>query len=353
MKRGTRKDPTAPAPATPLLPIASDSDATGFPARRPPRACQSRVRLLVSACLLGEWVRYDGQHKYDPFLVRLLGRFVEWERVCPEVDCGMTTPRPSMHLVGDPAAPRLVSRTGADLTEQMRRFTENELRRLEGIELCGYVCKKDSPSSGMTRVKVYDERGSARRVGEGLFTGAFMKRFPLVPVEDEGRLHDARLRESFIERVFCRRRWLDLVQGGRSRGRLVSFHTDHKLLLLAHGREEYGRLGQLVGSSRSYRLDELYAAYERGLVAALATPATNRKVTDVLQHMLGYLKKMLTRDEKAELLENIEAFRRSLVPLIVPLTLIKHYVRKYQVEHLARQVYLHPYPAELMLRNHI
>ncbi len=312
-----------------------------------------RVRLLVSACLLGENVRYDGQHKYDAFLVEMLGRFVEWERVCPEADCGMPTPRPSMHLVGNPKAPRLVSRTGADLTEPMRRFTQARLGELASVELCGYVCKKDSPSSGMERVKVYNDRGMPERSAAGLFTAAFMERFPLVPVEEEGRLHDAQLRESFIERVFCRRRWLDLLRGGMDRGRLVEFHADHKFLLLAHGRAGYAALGRLVASAKAHRTDALFAAYERDFVAALRQRSTKKKVIDTLQHMLGFFKKELTRDEKAELLEAIEAYRQSLTPLIVPLTLIKHYVRKYDVDYLARQVFLSPYPADLMLRNHV
>ncbi len=336
------------------LPSASDSDgAASSPARPASGAAGSRVRLLVSACLLGEKVRYDGQHKRDHFVVETLGRFVEWERVCPESDCGLPTPRPSMHLVGDPRAPRLVSRTGSDLTEQMQGFTKRKLDELAAVELCGYVCKKDSPSSGMTRVKVYGESGPAARTGAGLFTAAFMTRFPLVPVEEEGRLCDARLRESFIERVFCRRRWLDLVEGGRQRGRLVQFHADHKLLLLTHGRGALTELGRLVAAAKEMPVDRLFAAYEQGFVAALAQRATVKKTTDVLQHMVGYFKRDLTADEKAELLETVEDYRRELVPLVVPLTLVKHYVRKYGVAYLARQVFLSPYPAELMLRNHV
>ena len=208
----------------------------------------------------------------------------------------------------------------------MRHFIDDKLRELETVELCGYACKKDSPSSGMARVKVYDERGQAERVGAGLFTAAFVARFPLVPVEEEGRLHDAWLRESFIERIFCRRRWLDLVQGGKQRGRLVEFHADHKFLLLAHGRSGYAELGRLVASAKQYRIDALFDAYEKGFMSVLAQRTTIKKVSDVLQHMLGFFKKQLTTDEKAELLETIDSYRSSLVPLIVPLTLIKHYV---------------------------
>lgn len=338
----------------PPLPTESDSDPTGAaPASRELPAVPGGPRLLVSACLLGEKVRYDGQHKYDPFLVERLGRFVEWVPVCPESESGMPTPRPSMHLVGDPGAPRLMNRKGADLTEQMQRFVSVKLRELDGEELCGFVCKKDSPSSGMTRVKVYNAAGMAERVGRGLFTGAFLARFPLVPVEEEGRLHDPRLRESFIERIFCRRRWLDFVRGGKTRGRLVEFHADHKFLLLAHGREGYQSLGRLVAAAKEHRPSELYAAYERGFMAALARPATVKKTSDVLSHLMGFFKKELTADEKAELLELLESYRKELVPLIVPLTLIKHYVRKFEVAYLARQVFLSPYPAELMLRNHV
>jgi uncharacterized protein YbgA (DUF1722 family)/uncharacterized protein YbbK (DUF523 family) len=342
--------------AGPALPEASDSDERPAPPGAGTRSAAGAggVRLLVSACLLGDKVRYDGQHKYDPFLVGMLGPFVEWVRVCPEVDCGMPTPRPSMHLVGAPHARRLVSRTGVDLTEQMNRFIASKLRELEGVDLCGYVCKKDSPSSGMTRVKVYGPAaGQVERDGAGLFTAAFMARFPFIPVEEEGRLHDARLREAFVERVFCRRRWLDLIAGGRRRGRLVEFHADHKYLLLAHSRARYEELGRLVASAKDHPADQLFAAYEGAFVAALAQPATTKKVTDVLQHMLGFFKKQLSADEKAELLETIESYRAGLVPLVVPLTLIKHYVRKYEVAYLARQVYLSPYPAELMLRNQV
>ena len=340
--------------APPSLPNESDSDVTAIPsATSPANGSTSRIRLLVSACLLGEEVRYDKGHKYDAFLVESLGPFVAWERVCPEADAGMPTPRPSMHLVGDAEAPRLVSRTGADLTAQMRQFIAAKLRKLEDVELCGYVCKKDSPSSGMTRVKVYDDSGQAKRNGSGLFTAAFMERFPLVPVEEEGRLHDPWLRESFIERIFCRRRWLDLVQAGKQRGRLVEFHADHKFLLLPHSRVGYTELGRLVASAKNHRIDDLYAAYEKLFMATLAQKTTIKKVTDVLQHMVGYFKKLLTSDEKAELLETIDAYRGSQVPLIVPVTLIKHYVRKYEVSYLARQVFLSPFPAELMLRNHV
>lgn len=336
------------------LPQSSDSDPVERAERVPRSPAPGRVRLLISACLLGENVRYDGQHKYDPFLVETLGRHVEWVRVCPEADCGMPIPRPSMHLVGDAAAPRLISRTGEDLTEMMERFTAREVERLAGLGLCGYVCKKDSPSSGMTRVKVYDPRGGApTRTGAGLFTRALMARLPLLPVEEEGRLHDPGLREAFIERIFAAKRWQDLVAGGQTRGRLVEFHADHKFLLLAHGRVRFEALGRLVAKAKERGVEELFEEYGRGFAAALAQRTTPKKVTDVLQHMVGYFKRELSKDEKQELLEHLDLFRLGRVPLVVPLTLIGHYVRKFDVAYLKRQAFLAPYPAELMLRNHV
>lgn len=312
------------------------------------------IRILISACLLGDRVRYDGGHKHEPYITETLGKHFEWVKVCPEVDCGLPTPRESMRLVGDPARPRLVTgKTGIDLTVQMERFAGARLRELEALDLCGYLCKKDSPSSGMARVKVYDRHGTPSRTGAGMFTRMFMEHFPFVPVEEEGRLHDPVLRELFVERVFCLRRWRSLVARGLGRRQLIEFHTDHKLLILAHGRRHNDALGRLVASAAEQPIRAVYDEYFRLFSAALAERTTVRKHTDVLLHMVGYFKQQLSPDEKRELLEVVEQYHRRLVPLVVPLTLVRHYVRKYDVGYLARQVYLSPHPVELMLRNHV
>ena len=313
-----------------------------------------RVRILVSACLLGEKVRYDGGHKRDIFLNETLGPFVEWVRVCPEVDCGLPVPREAMRLVGDPASPRLVgNRTGVDHTDRMERWAAARLEELSTLDLCGYICKKDSPSSGMERVKVYGGGGNPSRAGAGVFTRRFMERFQRIPVEEEGRLTDPVLREMFIERVFCLRRFRDLLARPLSRGALVEFHTDHKLLLLSHDRRHYEEMGRLVAGAKALPLRTLYGKYEEIFLAALAHKSTPRKCADVLLHMMGYFRKMLSTDEKQEMIEVIDQYRRRLVPLVVPVTLIRHYVRKYDVAYLARQVFLNPHPVELMLRNHV
>jgi uncharacterized protein YbgA (DUF1722 family)/uncharacterized protein YbbK (DUF523 family) len=312
------------------------------------------IRLGISTCLLGENVRYDGGHKLDRFLRDELGRYVDYVPVCPEVECGLPVPREAMRLVGDPEAPRLLTqKTRIDHTDRMLEWAKRRLDELENEDLCGYVFKSRSPSSGLFAVKVYDETGTRLKKGTGIFARAFTGRFPLLPVEEEGRLHDAGLRENFIERIFTVRRWKDLALSGMTRGNLVRFHTAHKLLILSHSRKTLTELGRLVAGAKEQRPKELYDRYFEVLMDGMRLLATVKKNTDVLFHAMGYFKRELGPDEKAELREVIERYHDGLVPLVVPLTLLGHYVRKYRPEYLLGQVYLDPHPAELMLRNHV
>lgn len=312
------------------------------------------LRLGISRCLLGDEVRFDGGHKRDSFLTDLLGRYVEWVPVCPEVEAGLGTPREAMRLVGDARHPRLLTiNTGRDQTEAVEAMTAGRLPELEALDLSGYVFKKDSPSCGIERVRLYNRHGMPGRQGVGLFARAFMERFPLIPVEEEGRLCDPLLRENFIERVFCYRRWRDLLQNGVTKNDLVRFHTIHKYLLLSHSPQQYRLLGRLVAEGRQSRPRDLAVRYGELFMKALAVKATVRKHVNVLHHLLGYFKDRLGRQEKAELLDVIEDYHRGLTPLLVPLTLIKHYVRLFGVEYVGDQLYLNPHPKELMLRNHV
>jgi len=312
------------------------------------------LRLGISRCLLGEEVRFDGGHKRDTFLTEVLGRYVEWVPVCPEVEAGLGTPREAMRLVGDPHHPRLVTiKSGTDHTRAVERMTKNRIQELAELDLSGYVFKKDSPSCGMERVRIYNEHGMPGRNGVGLFARAFIEQFPLIPVEEEGRLRDPTLRENFIERVFCYRRWQDLVQNGVTRQALVQFHTIHKYLLLAHSPQQYEVLGRLVGQAHEHRPKELVQRYGELFMEVLAAKATVRKHVNVLQHILGYFKDRLGAHEKAELLGVFDDYHQELTPLVVPLTLIKHYVRIFDVSYIRDQVYLNPHPKELMLRNHV
>ena len=310
------------------------------------------LRIGISSCLLGEAVRFDGGHKRDTFLTGTFGRLVEWVPVCPEVECGLGTPRESMRLVRVDDAIRLLTiRTAVDLTDRMTGFARRRVAQLESEGLCGYVLKKDSPSCGLERVKVYDSHGMAARSGRGLFASLLVERFPCLPVEEEGRLSDPRLRENFVERVFAYSRLRGLFRVRWTAGDVVRFHTAHKLILLAHSPQAYQRLGRLVARVRSVPADAFERLYTEAFMAALSVIATPGRHANVLQHMAGYFDDRLDRESKAELHGSIEDYRRQLVPLIVPITMLRHYLRTHAVPYLAAQVYLEPHPRELKLRN--
>ena len=312
------------------------------------------LRIGISRCLLGHEVRYDGSHKRDHFLTEVLGCYVEWVPVCPEVEAGLGTPREAMRLVGDADRPRLITiKTGNDHTEVLDRTTGVRIQSLKQLDLSGYVFKKDSPSCGMERVRLYNPHGMPNRQGIGIFARAFMNQFPLIPVEEEGRLCDPVLRENFIERVFCYHRYQDLMNGGITKQALVRFHTIHKYLLMAHSQPHYQTLGRLVGQADRYRPKELVLRYGEIFMKALGVKATVRKHVNVLQHLVGFFKNRLAAQEKRELLGVIDDYHRELTPLIVPITVIKHYVRIFDVGYIRDQVYLNPHPKELMLRNHV
>lgn len=321
---------------------------------REPMSMHEKIMIGISSCLLGERVRYDGGHKLDHYLKDTLGMYVDWVPVCPEVESGLPVPREAMRLVGDNTAPRLVTvRSGIDYTERMQTWAEKKLTMVARLDLCGFIFKSRSPSSGMRGVKVYGPSGVPTHAGVGIFAKTFMDRFPFIPVEDDGRLHDPALRENFIERVFVFKRWKEMVRAGGRLRDLVSFHTDHKLLILAHSPKHYTLLGRLVAGAKKQERQTLLDEYFTVLMEGLKLLATARKNTNVLQHVAGYFKKQLSSEEKRELMELIEAYHKELIPLIAPMVLLSHYVKKYEEPYLKRQYYLHPHPAELMLRNHV
>ncbi len=314
-----------------------------------------KIRLGISSCLLGAQVRYDGGHQLDRYLHDVLGEYVEYVPVCPEVEVGLPIPRDTLRLVeNEEQQVRLVfSRSGEDITEQMEIWASARVKQLEQEQLDGFVFKSKSPSSGMERVKLYDRNGVPKKVGVGVFARHFMEHFPLLPVEEEGRLNDPRLRENFITAIFVLKRWRQLLAAGFSLGRLVEFHTRHKLLIMAHSQQHYRQMGKLVAAGREHSLADLRTLYLVELLTALRLKTTVKKHVNVLQHILGYFKRELQADEKQEMIELIENYRQGLVPLIVPLTLLNHYIRKYDQPYLQQQYYLNPHPKELKLLNQI
>lgn len=314
----------------------------------------SSIRIGVSSCLLGNPVRYDGGHKHNRYITDVLSDYFEFVPVCPEVECGLPVPREPMRLVGEIESPKLITiRNKVDLTEKMLSYCDNKVLELEQEDLCGFIFKKDSPSSGLHRVKVYHSEQKSVRKGRGLFAASLVRHLPLLPVEDEGRLQDARLRENFIERVFCYGRWKDYLNNSPDYKTLITFHTQHKMQIMAHSPNYYRQMGKLVAGGKEIEHAALMREYEILFMKALSLMATNKKNVNVLHHIMGHFKKILTKDEKTELLEIIDNYAKAVVPLVVPLTLINHYVRKYDIHYLKGQTYLEPHPAELMLRNQV
>jgi uncharacterized protein YbgA (DUF1722 family)/uncharacterized protein YbbK (DUF523 family) len=316
----------------------------------------AKIRIGVSACLLGREVRYNGGHKRDSFLTDTFGAFVDFVPVCPEVEIGMGTPRPPIRLErrADGEIRLAMPSTGEDYTERMLSYAARRIGELAALDLDGYVLKKDSPSCGMERVKVYDSHTIPTKSGRGLFAEEILRRLPDLPVEEEGRLNDPLLRENFITRVFLHHRWREAERAGWSRAALMRFHERHKLLLMARNQAGMRRLGRLLGTSgKDAPLADLVGAYREGLTEVMRRPATRRGHTNVLQHLLGFVSDHLDREDRAELVEMIERYRLGLVPLIVPLTLIRHHVRRVDVPYLKDQAYLEPHPHELMLLNHV
>lgn len=334
---------------------SNSSERVGAPAQqRSAWRDDAPIRIGISACLLGEPVRWDGGHKRDVFLTEQLSAFVEWVPVCPEVEIGMGVPRETIRLVADGEDRRLVAeRSGTDWTERMRAWSKRRIRQLEERELCGYVLKKDSPTCGLERVRVWNARGMAEKRGRGLFADELLVGCPSLPTEEEGRLSDPRLRENWIERVFAYRRLRSCFAERWSIGRLVAFHTAHKLQLLSHSPQHYAALGRLVADAKKLGPAVVRERYPHGFMEALRPLATPRRQVNVLQHVLGYFRGLLEDHDRRELAGLVEDYGRGLLPLIVPITLIRHHVRRHGIAYLEGQVYLEPHPKELMLRNRV
>lgn len=314
-----------------------------------------RVRIGISSCLLGEKVRFDGGHKKDEFLTGHFGRYVEWVPVCPEFEIGLGVPRESLRLVSDGRTNHLIApRSGLDHTERMNKWTMDQAERLAVQGLCGYVLKRGSPSCGLERVKVYKGTGPLHRDGRGLFATGLADRLPNLPMEEEGRLNDPKLRENFVSQVFSYKRWMDLHETGLTRSGIMQFHARHKFLLMAHHQSGMRSLGNLIGQTgRGTSAKRLGAAYFDAFCQVMRHTPTRRNHANVLQHLAGYFSEQLSSGDRAELADVIDRYRRDRLPLIVPVTLIRHYVRKLDVEYLKDQIYLDPHPDELNLLNQL
>ncbi|ANE76579.1 YbgA family protein [Dickeya solani] len=311
------------------------------------------IPIGISACLLGNQVRFDGGHKRLAFAVEQLAPYFHFEPVCPEMAIGLPVPRPALRLVkSDEGSLRLLASNGSglDVTDDMAAFSAEKAAQL--AHLCGYIVCAKSPSCGMERVKIYDAaQNNARKSGVGLFTQQMRSTLPWLPVEEDGRLHDPALRENFIARVYALHEFNQLWKKGLSRGALMSFHSRYKLLLLAHSQPEYRELGPFVAAMDQWDSLEAFAAqYRLRLMTLLSRPATRRNHTNVLMHVQGYFRRQLSAGQRQELTQLIDRYRQGVQPLLAPLTLLRHYMAEYPDAWLAQQRYFDPYPEALRLR---
>ena len=313
----------------------------------------ARIRLGISSCLLGQEVRYDGGHKHNGYITESLGQFFEFVPFCPEVAIGLGVPRPPIRLVKgvDGTRARGIKDPTLDVTDRLAEYAAKVAPKLRGVS--GYILKKGSPSCGMERVKVYGRQGVSVSAGAGIYAGALMELLPELPFEEEGRLMDPVLRENFIERVFVYHRWQQLAGQRLTARRLVEFHTRHKFIVLAHDEKRYRELGRLVATAGRRGIAAIGQDYITLLMQALRKPATRTRHSNVLQHLFGFFKDNLDAGDKRELLALIDSYRRGHVPLVVPITLIRHYLRRFPEPYVSAQYYLAPHPDELMLRNQI
>ena len=318
-----------------------------------PPGVAERIPVGVSSCLLGAAVRYDGGHKHDAFVTRVLGRYFSYVAWCPEALAGLGVPRPPVRLAGDPGEPRAVrvSDPSVDVTDALLEVARHEVPEMGALR--GYIFKRGSPSCGIERVKVYGEPGKSPRMGRGVFARAVMSAYPLLPCEEEGRLNDPALRESFVERVFALDRWLRAMADGCTPGRLVAFHTRHKLLLLSHSEAHYRAAGRLVADAGRRGRESLAREYLSAFMEGMRRRATRRRHTNVLQHLAGYLKRSIDSGDRQSLAAIIEEYRVGTVPLVVPIRFLRHHFRRAPDRYVELQHYLEPCPDDLGLRNHL
>jgi uncharacterized protein YbgA (DUF1722 family)/uncharacterized protein YbbK (DUF523 family) len=311
---------------------------------------KAKIPVGVSSCLVGEKVRFDGGHKQNRYILDTLGQFFRFRPFCPEMAIGLGVPRETIRLVSIDGRTEAVGNKNRHLNFTRPLIQSAEDQAGWHAEIFGYIVKKDSPSCGMERVRVYQGE-VPKRDGRGLYTQTMMRNFPSLPVEEEGRLGDPVLRESFVKRVIIYKRWHDMLADGLSWAALTDFHASHKLILYSHNQQLGRELGRELAASRDRPIAEYAKQYIEQMMTILKITAKRSNHVNVLEHIRGYLKHELDKDDKRELTESIENYRLGLLPLIVPITLLRHHFRRHPDPYIEQSRYMQPHPDELMLLN--
>ena len=313
---------------------------------------RAKPLLGIGSCLAGNEVRYNGQSKAANVHVRALCETFDTRAFCPEMGIGMGVPRPPIHLVGDEDRVRVldVDTHQNDYTDKIRGYARTVLSLAP--DLCGYILVKGSPSCGFDRVKRFNDRGNVVALDQrGMFASALAELDPLLPMEDDGRLNDPPLRESFVTRVVAYHEWKQLAADGLTARAIVAFWSRYKYLVMAHHVPTYKALGRLVADIGKADLATASADFIGAMMDALTRRATRRSHSNVLFHLSGYLKRTVSGPERQRLAELIDQYRQGMVPLVVPITMLRHHFANNPNAYVEQQAFLAPYPDHLKVRN--
>lgn len=312
------------------------------------------MKLGVSSCLLGNFCRYDGAHSKDDFVVNILQKYFDFVPYCPE-KMVFGTPRESIRLVEiDEQIKVITNSSKKDVSKELEDISIYCSEQIKNDDLCGIILKSKSPTCGIERVKVYQDKSSINeKKGVGLFAHEIKKRYPYLPMEEEGRLQDPWLRENFLMQIFAYEELFEFLKKESSMKELIDFHTSYKYLIYSKSQLSYKTLGNIVANQEGKEFNEILEEYKKYFLIAIALKSNIKKTYNVLLHIFGYFKKLITSEEKQDLLEAIEDFKNELIPLIAVIKLLNIYANRFSLEYLQKQKFLNPYPKELALRSNI
>ncbi|MDD3325250.1 MAG: DUF1722 domain-containing protein [Sulfurospirillaceae bacterium] len=310
------------------------------------------MKIAVSACLLGEKVRFDGGHKQDAFIMKQLSHYASFVPFCPEAKA-FGIPRPSIRLVKEKCLEVISNKDGRSLLTPLEVAVSNELTMLEKHSLTGIILKSKSPSCGLGSAKVYLPNGQSIGKGNGVMAQKLQDVYPYLPIEEEGRLQDPWLRENFVMQLFAYDRWMKLLETPVTMHTLISFHTASKFLLQAKNEQNYRELGKIVANHESRDITTCLSEYGTIYLKTIAIKSSIKKTRNVLEHMAGFLKKVLHVNEKEMLHQLIQEYAEGIIPLITPMSILLMLAKKYDITYLLEQYFISPYPKELALRSSI
>ena len=314
------------------------------------------MKLGVSACLIGTQCRYDGVGASDKFIVDVLAKYFETSAYCPETIIWGSPREAIRQTLSETGELKIVTstKTPKDVTQELQNVSVECANKIQNDDLCGFILKSSSPTCGLERVKVYKPfNAPSVKNGVGVFAQQIKEKYPYLPVEEEGRLIDPWLRENFLMQIFAYQDLHNFLKSNPTFNDLVIFHTSYKYLIYSKAQKSYTTLGRIVANKEKKQLDEILLEYKEEFLKAISLKGNVNKTYNVLLHMFGYFKKLITKEEKEDILQALQEFKDKIIPLIAVMKIINLYVKRFDVQYLKVQKFLNPYPKELSLRSDI